>query len=279
MCDCRWASRGYRSLAGRTDLVNWYPSPTCGVEVRGLRLAALNQDDAGDVFRQFEMHGVVFFRDIGDDFTPKEHLRFARQFGGINVNRFFPQVEGFDGIALVEKKVDQTAAIGEGFHADHTYDLAPALGSMLVARELPASGGDTMFVSMAAAYDSLPEAVKAQVSNLRAVHSTRHTFGPKVNDDRFLNAEAVTEDTVHPVVIKHPLSGRKTLFVNPGFTVHFEGQTVEESAPLLKALYNHAVRPEHCHRFDWTEHSAVSAGLLHGPTRSLDLTRFRRSCP
>ena len=109
-------------------------------------------------------------------------------------SRFFPQVEGFDGIAKVEKRRDETTAIGEGFHADHTYDLAPALGSMLVARELPEAGtGDTMFVSMAAAYDSLPERVKAQVEGLRAVHSSSHSFGPNAKSTRFINAEAATQ--------------------------------------------------------------------------------------
>jgi taurine dioxygenase len=230
--------------------------------VAGLRLAALSPEDEAEVGRRLAEHGVVYFRDIGEDFTPQRHLEFARRFGGINVNRFFPQVEGHDGIAQVEKTPEQKSAIGEAFHADHTYDLAPALGSMLVARELPAQGGDTFFASMYAAYDSLPERVKRQLAGMRAVHSSRHSFGRPKKDATeyeimFQNPEAATQDNVHPVVIVHPGSGKKALFVNPGFTLHFEGQTIDESAPLLEALYHHAVRPEHCHRFEWEAGSAT----------------------
>ena len=161
----------------------------------------------------------------------------------------------------MEKKPGDTKAIGDTFHADHTYDLAPALGSMLVAREVPESGGDTVFVSMTKAYETLPPAVQAQLETMRAVHSSRHAFGKqskvKGQTSLYSNPEAATQDTVHPVVIRHPLSGRKSLYVNPGFTVCIEGQSPEESAPLLEALYHHAVRPEHQQRFSWEPGSAV----------------------
>ena len=234
---------------------SWDSSPRCGVEVRGLQLATLSPEGMQEVTRRFAEHGVVYFRDVGPDFGPERHMEFAQCFGGINVNRFFPQVEGYEGIAKVEKTPEQKEAIGDVFHADHTYDLAPALGSMLVARELPATGGDTVFCSMYAAYESLPQDVKCCVDGMRAVHSSRHTFGRKTK--LYQNAGAATQDNVHPVVITHPLSGRKALFVNPAFTLHFEGQTIDESAPLLEALYHHAVRPEHCHRFKWTRGSAA----------------------
>jgi taurine dioxygenase len=242
--------------------VAWQPLPRCGVEVRGLELAALSPADAAELHVQFGHHGLCVFRDIGASFGPEEHAALARRFGEINVNRFFPQVEGHTGIAKVEKAATQRTNIGGTFHADHTYDLAPALGSILVARKLPAAGGDTLFANMYAAYDSLPEAMKARLVGLRAVHSTRHAFGKKRPgaggaEDLYENAELATIDNVHPVVIAHPLSGRKALFVNPGFTIHLEGQTLEESAPLLEALYHHAVRPEHIFRMAWAPGSAV----------------------
>ena len=236
-------------------MASWDTSPCCGVEVRGLHLATLSAESLHEVKRRFAEAGVVYFRDIGSDFGPEQHMDFSRLFGGINVNRFFPQVDGHEGIAKVEKRPEQKEAIGDVFHADHTYDLAPALGSMLVARELPAAGGDTVFCSMYAAYESLPEHVKRHVEGMRAVHSSRHTFGRPTK--LYQNAKAATQDNVHPVVITHPLSGRRALFVNPAFTLHFEGQTIDESAPLLEALYHHALRPEHCHRFEWCTGSAA----------------------
>ena len=117
---------------------------------------------------------------------------------------------------------------------------------MLYAREVPPSGGDTLFASMYAAYDALSDGLKRTLEGLRALHSSRHVFGANSrrpgNDlqGRVGNPELATQDAVHPVVIRHPGSGRKALYVNPGFTLRFEGWTDEESRPLLEFLYRHA---------------------------------------
>ena len=197
--------------------------------------------------------GVVFFRD--QLLTPEQHIRVARQFGNINVNRFFPTVEGYPEIALVAKEPDQTKNIGGGWHTDHSYDQVPALGSVLYAREVPSSGGDTLFSSMYAAYDALSDGLKQTLGGLRAVHSSRHVFGGR--DERFKNPEAAVQDAVHPVVITHPESGRKALYVNPGFTLRFVGWTDEESRSLLAYLYQHAARPEFGYRFGWQNGSVA----------------------
>ncbi len=195
--------------------------------------------------------GVVFFRDQA--LTPDQHIALARQFGTINVNRFFAHAEGYPEIALVVKEPDQTRNIGGGWHTDHSYDQIPALGSMLYARQVPPTGGDTLFASMYAAYEALSDGLKHTLAGLRAVHSSRHVFG-KAREEmqgRLGNPEAATQDAVHPVVITHPGSGRKALYVNPGFTLRFDGWTTDESRPLLEYLYNHATRPEFCCRFVW----------------------------
>jgi len=231
-----------------------------------LKLGSITGEGIAEIKQQFADHGVVFFRDIGatngNTITNDEHVHFAEQFGEVNVNRFFDAVESHPAIAKVEKKIEQNSAIGEFFHADHTYDVVPAMGSMLVARELPESGGDTVFVDMRKAYDSLPANIKAQLVGLRAVHSSRHAFGNERKDKGtgqalFKNAEAAVQDTIHPVVIAHPVSGRKTLFVNPGFTIHFEGKSPKESLALLKTLYHYAVQPSNMMRFVWAPGSAA----------------------
>ena len=117
-------------------------------------------------------------------------------------------------------------------------------------------GGDTLFASCAAAFDTLSEGIKTTLRSLRAVHSSRHVFGKTapIPDDMsglFANADQATQDAEHPVVIRHPLSGREVLYVNPGFTTHFVGWTVQESEPLLEYLYRHIGRPEHTCRFHW----------------------------
>ena len=120
-------------------------------------------------------HGVLFFRD--QDLTPDQHIAFAGEFGPININRFFPAVDGHPEIAEVRKEPEQESNIGNRWHSDHSYDDAPALGSVLLARETPPQGGDTLFASMFRAYDSLSDGLKKTVEQLRAVHSSRHVFG------------------------------------------------------------------------------------------------------
>jgi len=207
-------------------------------------------------------YGVIFFRN--QNLTPDEHLAFARRWGKININRFFTPVEGYPEIAEVRKEKNQTINIGGGWHTDHSYDQEPAMGSLLYARQVPSSGGDTLFADMARAYETLSDGLKKTLLTMRAVHSSRHVFGQaslyKENDDlqtRIGNAEAATQDAIHPVIITHPESKRKVLYVNPGFTRHFEGWTMEESKPLLDYLYQHAARPEHTCRFHWQEGSVA----------------------
>ena len=203
----------------------------------------------------FAAHGVIFFRD--QDLTPEQHVAFAGHFGPINVNRFFTPVPGHPQIAEVRKEPHHRKNIGEVWHTDHSYDEIPALGSVLLAREVPEIGGDTMFANMYLAYETLSDGYRRMLDGLRAVHSSRHIFGPKAayhgNDlkDRLANAELAVQDAVHPVIITHPATGRRALYVNPNFTVGIEGWTAEESRSLLDHLYRHAVRPEFTCRFRW----------------------------
>lgn len=227
-----------------------------GAEVLGVDLAVPMENALFAQIRQaFHDHSVIVFRD--QDLTPQQHIAFARRFGPINVNRFFSTVPGQPEIAEVRKEPDQNKNIGETWHTDHSYDEIPALGSMLLAREVPAQGGDTMFASMVAAYDALSEGMKRTLAPLRALHSSRHVFGAKAgyhnNDlkDRLHNPDAATQDAVHPVVIRHPDTGRHALYVNANFTLGIEGWTKEESEALLGFLYRHGARPEFTCRFRW----------------------------
>jgi taurine dioxygenase len=227
-----------------------------GAEISGVDLAT---PPAGQIGRNpagvGRIRGRVLPRPAAD---PEQHIAFARSFGEIDVNRFFATVPGYRMIAEVRKEPEQQRDIGNGWHS---YDEAPALGSMLYAREVPKTGGDTLFASMYAAYDTLSDGLKATLEGLKAWHSSRHVFGPAAAarrgdlEGRIRNAELATQDAVHPVVIRHPDTGRKALYVNPGFTVRFDGWTEEESRPLLEYLYRHAVRPEFTCRFQWREGS------------------------
>jgi taurine dioxygenase len=235
-------------------------SGALGAELLGIDLANdLDDGVVADIREAFNEHGVVFFRD--QELTPEQHIAFAERIGPINVNRFFKSAPGYPQIAEVRKEAAQTTNIGGGWHTDHSYDQIPALGSILLAREVPSRGGDTMFASMALAYDALSEGLKRTLKGLRAVHSSRHVFGQKSLDakpdrvGRLINPELATQDAVHPMVIRHPETGRPTLYVNGTFTTHFEGWTAQESKPLLDYLCQHAARPEFQTRFRWEEGS------------------------
>jgi taurine dioxygenase len=230
-------------------------SPAIGAEILGVDLSRpLTPEETGEIREALNEHGVIFFRD--QELTPEQHIAFAERFAPINVNRFFRSVPDHPQIAEVRKEPDQTANIGGGWHTDHSYDEAPALGSILLAREVPDHGGDTMFASMHHAYEALSDGLKRTLEGLRAVHSSRHVFGAaaryaKETAGRIGNAERATQDAVHPVVIRHPETGRKTLYVNAAFTTRFEGWTEKESKPLLDYLYAHAAQPQFHMRFQW----------------------------
>ena len=222
-----------------------------GAEILGVDLADLSEGAVSDIRRVLADRGVVVFR--AQMLDPAQHIALARRFGEINVNRFFAHLDGYPEIALVAKEPEQTKNIGGGWHTDHSYDHAPALGSMLYAHVVPPAGGDTLFASMYAAYDALSDGLKRTLEGLRAEHSSRHVFGVRRDgmEGRIGNPHLATQDAVHPVVITHPDSGRKALYVTPGFTLRFAGWTDEESKPLLDYLYRHAVRPEFTCRLAW----------------------------
>jgi len=236
------------------------PLQGAGAEITGVDIRHLTPGEFAAVRQAYTDHGVIFFR--GQSLSEDDHIAFARRFGPININRFFQAHDRFPEIALVLKEKEQKTNIGGGWHTDHSYDAEPAMGSVLVARQLPDAGGDTWFASMYAAYATLDASTKAEIADLQAIHSARHIFGSapdnhyKANrdtDSRIGNTAAadVLEDVTHPVVITHPLSGKKALYVNPAFTTRIEGYTVEASNELLARLYAHAMNPDHAHRFKW----------------------------
>ena len=234
------------------------PASGFGKNVVDLDLSAATEGNIATLKSAFSEAGVLFFHE--QNLSPEQHIEFAQRWGEINVNRFFAAVDKYPQIAEVNKEPDQQINIGGGWHTDHSYDEIPALGSMLLAKELPPVGGDTLFASTVLAYEGLSEAMKQTLERLSAVHSSRHVFGvrpemPGELSSRIGNQEAALQDAVHPVVIRHPLSGKKSLYVNPGFTLRFDGWTAEESEPLLKFLYGHITRPEYTYRHKWGEGS------------------------
>ena len=229
------------------------PAAGCGAYVSGVDLGRLTVAEARAVKAALFAHGVLYFR--RQSLTPARHVAMAEQLGDIDINRFFPAETEWPMIAKVEKQPEQTLNIGGGWHADHSYDTEPALGSILVARDLPPRGGDTLFADLYAGYDSLDAATKAEINGLRAVHASEHVFGKTGayagTDQAALVGGTDMPEAVHPVVVRHPGSGKRVLYVNPAFTIRFEGMTRDQSLPLLHRLFAHAIQPQRVHSFTW----------------------------
>jgi taurine dioxygenase len=230
-------------------------APRCGVEITGVSLAEAEGDTLDAIKQAIYEHGVAVFRGQ-DDFIPEAHIAFARRWGGIDINNYFPLTDEHPEIAVVRKRADQTTNIGGGWHTDHSYDQVPAMGSILVARTLPPSGGDTMWAHMGEAYDALPEELKEEIEGLEAFHTADHIYEEgglyaKTDMGSDLRGQGLKTGATHPIVIRHPQTGRKLLYVNSAFTVNIIGKTREESLPLLQKLYAAATAADNTCRLAW----------------------------
>ncbi len=235
-------------------------------EVRAIRAALLE-------------HLVIFFRD--QDLMPAQYMAFAASFGEPVQYPMVKPLEGFPYIIEVKKLEHERTAFGAIWHSDTTYLERPPMGSMLLAREVPPFGGDTLFANMYLAYETLSEGMRRMLAGLRAVNSSAKADASRTREDRIRTGgtEQAREELAaeHPVVRTHPETGRKALYVNPGHTLRFAGMTEEESAPLLDYLYRHQVRPEHTCRFSWRPGSIAfwdNRAAQHNPVN--DYHGYRR---
>ena len=243
---------------------------TCalGAELLGVRLADAAHDAAlfAEIKTALLRHKVLFLRD--QDFSRADHVAFARRFGDLEDHPVAGSDPDHPGLVRIYKTPDQPNDRYENaWHADGTWREAPSMGAVLRCVECPPVGGDTMWANMALAYEKLPDAVKAQISGLRARHSIEATFGAVMPAEKRLALKAQYPDAEHPVVRTHPETGEKVLFVN-GFTTHFTnfhtpanvryGQDFTQgAAALLQYLINQAMVPEYQVRWRWKPHSVA----------------------
>jgi len=238
-------------------------SGSIGAEIDGVDLTDISDEQFADIRTANDTYGVIFFRE--QEMSPDQHIAFAKRWGNIVINQFFTALDGYPEIAQVSKEPDQKMNIGNLWHTDHSYDQVPAFGSVLYAKEVPDVGGDTLFASVAAAYEGLSDGLKATLEDMNACHSSRHIFGAEKSrvsqveelGSRIGNPKLATQNSVHPIVLTHPRTGQKGLYVNPQFTTHIEGWTTEESEPFLAMLYQHTMQQEYQCRFRWAKGSVA----------------------
>jgi taurine dioxygenase len=224
-----------------------------GAEISGVDLARpLSEGTVAALRRAWLEHLVIFFRD--QDLTPAQFLAFARRFGDPTEYPFVKGLDEYPEIIPVLKREHEQVNFGGVWHSDTAYLDVPPMASMLIAREIPPFGGDTLFANMYLAYETLSDGMKGMLEGLVAVNSSAKADASRTREDRMKDsAREVTRDyaAAHPVVRRHPETGRRALYVNVAHTVRFDGMTVEESAPLLDYLFRHQVRPEFTCRFRW----------------------------
>jgi taurine dioxygenase len=225
-----------------------------GAELHGIDLSTELPAETIAAIRQALLdHLVIFFRE--QDLPPARFLALAKRFGTPIEYPFLKGIDGFPEIIAVTKLEHERVNFGGVWHSDTTYLLEPPMGTLLVAREVPPVGGDTLFANQYLAYEALSDRMRAMLDRLTGVSNSAKADVTRTREDRVKSAgtSLAREDLVaeHPVVRTHPETGRKALYVNTAHTQRFAGMTEEESAGLLQFLFRHQVRPEFTCRFRW----------------------------
>ena len=221
-----------------------------GAEISGVDLS--RDIPAKEIRDAFLQHQVIFFRD--QRLTPGQLMAFARAMGKPIEYPFVKGIEGYPEVIEVKKLEHERHNFGGIWHSDTAYLAEPPMGSMLLAREVPPHGGDTLFANQYLAYETLSQGMKTLLESLSAVNSSAKADVSKTREDRIKTdgksdpREYVAE---HPAVRTHPETGRKALYVNVAHTARFKDMTDEESASLLQFLFQHQVKPEFTCRFQW----------------------------
>ena len=222
---------------------------TIGAVISGVDLRVEQPQDVIDELRAALLaYKVIFFRD--QPITAEQHVAFARRFGELEVHPFIPGNTGVPELVRFEKGAD-VAGYENSWHHDVTWRDIPSMGAILHGVEIPDIGGDTLFADMYAAYDGLPDDVKARIDLAEASHDFMRAFSRQVPEERREEMRAKYPLQYHPVVPRHAETGRRHLYVNKVFTSAIVGLDPDESAELLAFLYMQANRPEYQCRFTW----------------------------
>jgi taurine dioxygenase len=249
-----------------------------GAEIDGVDMAhELDDEVAAEVRQAFLDHLVIFLRD--QHVGPLQQLAFAKRFGE---PMEYPQLKGLPECPLVTPVVKlehERNNFGGIWHSDTTYLETPPLGSMLLAKELPPTGGDTMFANQYMAYDSLSDGLKKTLEGLICINSSAKAEVTKTREDRMKASGEVLKVLTgeHPLVRTHPETGRKALYTSVAHTAGIKGWTEKESLALLQYLWEHQVRPEFTCRFQWQPGSLAfwdNRCAMHFPIN--DYHGFRR---
>ena len=231
-----------------------------GAEIKGFDFTkTLNQKDYDFIYKGLIDHKVVFIRN--QFLSPKNHLDLARSFGEIKSSHpIYPHLEDFPEITLLENNKNNPPDT-DVWHTDLTFKPNPPFASILYSLVIPPFGGDTLWSNMSDAYANLPKGLKNEIANLRAIHDMsdfRNNYTKEEPDGlaiKLIEAHKEFGSAIHPLVKKHPVTGKFHLYVNPGFTNQIVGMNSSDSRRLLNYLYEHMNQPKYQIRFKWSKNT------------------------
>ena len=225
-------------------------SPVIGAEISGANLISPSDEEFKELEQALSEHSVLFFRDQ-PKLSPTQQVAFATQFGPLHSHPAAPTLEDDEAIFVIKTDANSKIANGNGWHTDVSCDSEPPLVTMLQLHQVPETGGDTLFSSMYAAYETLSMRMKAFLAELDAKHESEHVYRGRYTD-RGVDDKTNYPSSIHPIVTSHPISRRRALYVNPSFTTMIDGLSKKESQTILELLFTHQSRPEFQVRFQWT---------------------------
>ena len=228
---------------------------TLGAEISDVDLTAdLSDGEVADITRALADYKVIFFRD--QPVTSAQHVAFARRFGDLEIHPFITGNEAHPELVRFEKGAD-TGGFENGWHHDVTWREIPSMGAILHAIQVPATGGDTLFSDMGAAYDGLTDEWKERIEGMYAIHDYMLAFAHQVPEEKKQEMRETYPLVRHPVVRTHPVTGRELLFVNGYFTSHIEGLDEDESREVITHLIGQAGVLEYQYRLAWEPDTVV----------------------
>jgi taurine dioxygenase len=236
-------------------------TPTIGAVVEGVDLSQGVSADLAEALRQALLqHQVIFFED--QHMSPVQHRDFAARFGALHTHPLYPGVPEAPELFILDNHAGNPTD-NDAWHTDVTFIETPPMGSILYAKSLPPSGGDTIWANMKAAYEALSPTFREFLSGLDAVHDFARGFpqqGIVANAsgaEKHAKALAEHPPVLHPVVRTHPETGEDGLFVNFGFTERIKGLRRKESDAILGMLFEHVTKPEFQVRWRWSDNAVA----------------------
>lgn len=250
---------------------------SCGATVRGVDLRGpLSKETIAEIRHAWLDHQVIGLP--GQTLSLDELERLAPAFGEYGEDPFIASLPGHPHVIEVKREADETTPLfAEGWHSDWSFLPNPPSGTLLYGRIIPPVGGDTLYANQYAAYEALSDEVKGQIDGLMGIHSARRGYSPKgaygEKDVGRSMAIRFSDDAMkthlHPIVKPHSETGRRALFVNPGYTIGIDAMAQDEADDLLKMLFQHQVQPDFIYRHRWEEGMLTlwdNRCLLHSAT-------------